>query len=1518
MISKFTAKIDADTKKIMRKMREVQAETEKLQEEITVKINANVNDAIADMAKVQKLAQQLDGKNVDIQIDADTVAAVTQLERAKQIIDDLRNDMNNITVRIRANIRQFNRAITRVRAELLKLKEDANIIDVKANITDFMRDILQVRSLAQELENKDIEIRVRLQDKVLDDILQVLYEVEALDKETAKIKVALELSVFYTQLAMVYAEIQALSRQSATVTTNMNVNGNSSDVMQAVAEVKAAILALRDVTIDIHADISNFMRGAAVVRQTSNQLNNKNIVVKIWTDFTNAMQAYAVVVRAFAEAGQQILGGSVLALIPTLVPIVSVLIGLIGNMGVMLGVAATSAFALVTALGAAAIGAGAFAAVAIPTIKTLFDETAKLNAEQKAAKQSFDDFKATYDGLVKATEQPVLSAFTSAMNAANKVLQALEPMFLSVADAVAGLMESLNQSIDSQPLQDFFSFLNNDAAGLLTSVGEAVGYLIQGLLNMMTAFGPLAKDTANGFRDMAKGFADWANGLSQSERFNELVAYVMEYMPLMRQAFKDLIVGVVEFFTAFADQSQGFIQGFADMMSAFREWASALGENDQFQRFLAYIQESTPAVLALLGNLWQTLVGLGVAMAPMAAHVLSLVNSFLQWFSAALQAEGMLAKIVGILPVLMGVITALVPVLIGAVSIFGNIGAAVLKLLPIFTNLVDFVWKVFDVFAKLEGAIGKVGTVFARLLTPVGLVVTAITTIIAALVLAYNKVGWFRDMVDEAWNHIKTVTGRVFSEIAETLKTVWTTITNLVEETLKLIKKLWEKYGDEISLVVRAFATVVQGLVQGLMTLLFGIIETGWNLIVGAVTVAWELISGVVETFITLISGIVQAGLQLLQGDWEGAWNTIVETTESIAGTIVDTLSAIISTVGEIGSDIVMGLVNGIASGFDWVKKKVNELASLVPEWLKGPLGIKSPSRVMAAVAKWIPAGVAKGIVENLNVVRTAAKELAGATMPDFSKSMETTKQQVRAAQNAVSGVIQVSKKEIQKITSESNKKIADIESKLAKDIQSIQKGASNKKRSLTKAELSDIEKMRTAASKEIKAIEAKMGEEIAAKQSALNAEKLSSLTSYIDKQKELHGVSAAEEAAYWKYASTAFKDGTDDKMRALQKFTDAYNRAMQEQFDNEMRLIDESRKYGAMSRREELIAYEEYMKNYAKGSEQQVAYEREIYDAKKALYDDLKAVADSYLTKVQDVYTKLADEEQKLRDEYEKTFEARRDTLANTWGLFDEVNLTEMTTFKEDGSIDKQINLLDNMRQQVNTLSQWMQELSMLSHKIADEGLMKELQTLGPKAAAEIAALNRMSGTELQEYERLWKSKMALAGQQATTELAGARSDMESEVVKLRENATKELDKLKVDMLKEVDEMVNGTTDTFDILTSTLPEIGKHAMQGLIDAFKDMSGPLQTVLQGIASDVSSSMGDILMGEKFNATTATPTSSNVRGVTALPKVQGVATPAPAPTPVNINLQQNWTGEDVATYIDKQQGIDAKFNVIKRG
>lgn len=1240
---------------------------------------------------------------------------------------------------------------------------------VGADIKEFQRKMKQVdREIRELATGVDVDFDAATAE-FFAEMEAVRRELEALDNKDAIVEVELAYKEFMRDLMLMYTLVEQIDDQDIDVEVDAIIN----DFRRKLLQVRKMALDLDStrIDVDVHLNTKAFYRNYLKVSASIAAIDAKEIWVNMkvkYREFQNTMGRIASQMRNWGEIFSTTITGALITMITTLPAMMSSLVGLIGSLGVMVGVLAGQFMILASALSVAALGFVGLGAVAFPTIKALFDETVKLNAAQQQARDAWDGFVAVYDELVAKTEGAVLQGFTSAMEGATQILQALEPMILGVADSAARLMEAFNQSIDSAPIQAIFDTFNQYGVDIFENVTAGIGHFISAIGSMIAAFTPAAATWSENFNGMMESFADWAAGLSESESFQTFVAYVQEHMPLISQIFSDLIVGIIEFFTAFAPLASDFMARLAEIVEGFREWASTLSENQAFQQFLDYIREAAPKVLDLIKNLANFLINLGVAMAPIGNVVLDLANKFLSWMNSIMESNSWISKLIGIIPILIGGFMSLSPLISGFITVFGSgmvkaistaikhfgsIGSAITKLLPHFALIIDDVTRVIGVVTNLASkALPWLVRGFGLLTGPISIAIVVITSLIAIGVALYNN-----------WDEIKAYAIKIWSSIAN------------------------------------FFSTTVVGI---------------YNTVVGWFGDMWD---SIVEWMSNIVTSITDG------------WNSAVQFLSSI-------------DLYSIGINIIQGLLNGISEAFGWVREKIEALGDLIPDWLKKRLGIHSPSRVMAAVAKWVPAGVAKGILDNVNLVKTASQKMSDAITLDFSKEVNKASATYKHLMNIV-----------------------------------------------TQTNQDTIKKT--------------LADRYDAFESALSA------------HKKFYHVSASYEQAYWLEVAKQLKDGTAAKRKALENANAAYEQVLQEQYENEVNYIDQARAYHVLSLAEQIQAYEAYMKQYKVGSEQQLAYEQKIYEAKKSLYDDLTKVAEDYLADVQDIYDKLADEEQKLRDEYQKTYEERVDTLANTWGLFDEVKLTEMIEYDDEGNVKKEVDLLGNMRDQVNTLRGWTDDLFILESRGIDQNLIAELQQLGPKMASEIDELVKMSSLELAEYESLWKEKAMLAGAQATKELLGARVEMENEITKLRENAVKEMERLKQDMLKEVDEMVNGSTDTFDILNSTLPEIGKRAMQGLIDGFKSMRDSLTSTLQGISNDVSRSMTSILNGERLNATASVPSlavsgstkvNSNVYNEKDLIR--------PAFTAV---INQMWSGYDVLTWMDEEHATDARL-IIKKG
>ena len=84
-------------------------------------------------------------------------------------------------------------------------------------------------------------------------------------------------------------------------------------------------------------------------------------------------------------------------------------------------------------------------------------------------------------------------------------------------------------------------------------------------------------------------------------------------------------------FAAFGPLAADMLTGFQNLTKRFRDWATTLSENQQFQEFIQYIRDNGPGVINLIGNLITFLVNVGIAMAPIGSFLVDMTNGFLEW-----------------------------------------------------------------------------------------------------------------------------------------------------------------------------------------------------------------------------------------------------------------------------------------------------------------------------------------------------------------------------------------------------------------------------------------------------------------------------------------------------------------------------------------------------------------------------------------------------------------------------------------------------------------------------------------------------------------------------------------------------------------------------------------------------------------------------------------------------------------------------------------------------------------------
>lgn len=111
------------------------------------------------------------------------------------------------------------------------------------------------------------------------------------------------------------------------------------------------------------------------------------------------------------------------------------------------------------------------------------------------------------------------------------LLPQVRTIISNVATEMGNLAAEAGGALAGPGFSSFFNYLETDAAPTLEAFAHTLGNVAQGFGSLMVAFAPLSRDFSSGMEAMSRSFADWAAGLSQTDGFRGFVAYVRETGP---------------------------------------------------------------------------------------------------------------------------------------------------------------------------------------------------------------------------------------------------------------------------------------------------------------------------------------------------------------------------------------------------------------------------------------------------------------------------------------------------------------------------------------------------------------------------------------------------------------------------------------------------------------------------------------------------------------------------------------------------------------------------------------------------------------------------------------------------------------------------------------------------------------------------------------------------------------------------------------------------------------------------
>lgn len=208
----------------------------------------------------------------------------------------------------------------------------------------------------------------------------------------------------------------------------------------------------------------------------------------------------------------------------------------------------------------------------------------------------------------------------------------------------------------------------------------------------------------------------------------------------------------------------------------------------------------------------------------------------------------------------------------------------------------------------------------------------------------------------------------IFQGIAKVIKAALAVVIAIVKTFTALLKGDWSGVWDGIKEIVRTTLALIGTIIKSGLAVAKSLASVGLSALKGLMSSVWEGIKSVVSSAWTKIKDSVVTGA-----------NNVKTEVGKLPGKAKDALGNLGNTLYNAGHDLVAGFINGIVRKAGDIASTIkNSITDKIPGFIKGPLGIHSPSTVMAGISQWIPAGIAAGIDGNAGVVRTAMRRLSG------------------------------------------------------------------------------------------------------------------------------------------------------------------------------------------------------------------------------------------------------------------------------------------------------------------------------------------------------------------------------------------------------------------------------------------------------------------------------------------------------------------------------------------------------------
>ena len=394
------------------------------------------------------------------------------------------------------------------------------------------------------------------------------------------------------------------------------------------------------------------------------------------------------------------------------------------------------------------------------------------------------------------------------------------------------------------------------------------------------------------------------------DHWKEIKATLSEALQKVKDFFQGIEDGINNFLAKSREAIGGFIDkiktGVSNFFTNIREKGSQFISTAS-TKVGSFLSETGQKVSSFTSDLW----------GKISSFFSDLIAGIKAWFGDIFNdLSNLISQVLGLIQ------QAGQDIMNGIQSVFQTLSSAIDQLANFFK----------DIFANVVAFVQQA-------LTNIG---SAITNFISGLISS------IKSMIDTIMNFISNLASHIGAALMDIFNT---------------IKSFFEQFINSLGEVLNNIAAWLDSLIANIVSF----VSELWQNLLDMVSNFGEGISNALEAIGSGIKSLVEEIGNGVGQFLENIGNALGEGIKGVVDKVKQGFSGVLSEVFNIGKDIVMGIVNGIRDGLQWVGENASSIFGGLVDFVKDVFKIGSPSKLFAdEVGYWLPLGIAEGFEDGV------------------------------------------------------------------------------------------------------------------------------------------------------------------------------------------------------------------------------------------------------------------------------------------------------------------------------------------------------------------------------------------------------------------------------------------------------------------------------------------------------------------------------------------------------------------------